>query len=164
MILAMAGSADEREFRLGWSLFRRAHQAVAKRCHQASHFAREALRREGPPSPPTYSPTTPTSTAPVYEAIRLTDEQWQRVKPLLPTHPPPAGSAGCDHRTTLDGILWVLGNGASWRDLPREEFGPWETIYGRYRKWCRAGRWNQVVEALWPEDDTGSHPPEEVSL
>ena len=30
------GSDVHKEFRLGWSLFRRAHQAVAKRCHKAS--------------------------------------------------------------------------------------------------------------------------------
>lgn len=151
MILAMAGPEDEREFRLGWSLFRRAHQAVAKRCHQATHAAREALR------------LARTQTQPSHPAMRsaadrafdhLTDEQWERVKPLLPPHPPPSGPQGCDHRTTLDGLLWVLGNGASWQDLPEEEFGPWETVYGRYRRWRREGYWQQVVETLW-SNDTG---------
>jgi hypothetical protein len=31
----MSGPYEERDFRLGWSLWRRAHQAVAKRCHAA---------------------------------------------------------------------------------------------------------------------------------
>ena len=35
LILAMTGPYEERDFRLGWSLWRRAHQAVAKRCHAA---------------------------------------------------------------------------------------------------------------------------------
>jgi hypothetical protein len=35
LILAMSGPYEERDFRLGWSLWRRAHQAVAKRCHAA---------------------------------------------------------------------------------------------------------------------------------
>jgi hypothetical protein len=37
----MAGAEEEREFRLGWSLWRRAHQAVARRCHSAN---RDLLR------------------------------------------------------------------------------------------------------------------------
>lgn len=146
MILAVSGREEEREFRLGWSLFRRAHQAVAKRCHQASHAAREVLRRTAPPSRPAMTGTAAASGA----FARLNDEQWERVKPLLPRHPPPSGPPGCDHRRTLDGLRWVLGSGASWQDLPEEEFGPWETVYGRYRRWCREGRWQQVVEALWP--------------
>jgi hypothetical protein len=35
LILAMAGPEEEREFRLGWSLWRRAQQAVARRCDSA---------------------------------------------------------------------------------------------------------------------------------
>src|SRR5215208_3131899 len=40
-----------------------------------------------------------------------------------------------DHRTVIDGMFWVHANGASWRDLPEKEFGPWQTIYGRYNRW-----------------------------
>jgi hypothetical protein len=149
VILAMAGPEDEREFRLGWSLFRRAHQAVAKRCHQATHAAREALRRARTPTQPSH-PAMRSAAGRAFD--HLTDEQWERVKPLLPPHPPPSGPQGCDHRTTLDGLLWVLGNGASWQDLPEEEFGPWETVYGRYRRWRREGYWQQVVETLWSND------------
>jgi hypothetical protein len=49
VILAMTKPKEEREFRLGWSLWRRAHQAVAKRCHTASREAkRDLLLRERP--------------------------------------------------------------------------------------------------------------------
>lgn len=149
MIVAMAEPEEKRRFRLGWSLFRRTHQAAAKRCHQVSHAARQALRPRRTPSPSSQSETPPTGTAPTNESVaRLTDQQWERVRPLLPPHPPSAGSAGRDHRTTLEGVMWVLNNGASWRDLPKEEFGPWETVYGRYRRWLKEGRWKQVVETL----------------
>ena len=37
---------EKRAFRLGWSAWRRAHQAVAKRCKKASRGAKRALRRE----------------------------------------------------------------------------------------------------------------------
>jgi hypothetical protein len=42
VIRAMVGPEEQREFRLGWSLFRRAHQAVAKRSHKATHRAKHA--------------------------------------------------------------------------------------------------------------------------
>jgi hypothetical protein len=35
VILAMTKPKEEQESRLGWSLWRRAHQAVAKRCYTA---------------------------------------------------------------------------------------------------------------------------------
>lgn len=48
--------------------------------------------------------------------------------------------------------MWVLNNGASWRDLPEEAFGPWETVYGRYRRWLKEDRWKQVVETLLADE------------
>ena len=86
------------------------------------------------------------------------------MRPLLPPHPPPAGSAGLGHRTTLEGVLWVLGSGASWRELPEEEFGPWETVYGRYRRWRKEGRWQQVIETLQTDDATGRRDWTEMAL
>jgi hypothetical protein len=38
----MMGPEEQREFRLGWSVFRRAHQAVAKRSHKASRINKHA--------------------------------------------------------------------------------------------------------------------------
>ena len=48
LVLAMGEAAERRPFRLGWSRWRRAHQAVAARCHAA----RRALRRSGPAARP----------------------------------------------------------------------------------------------------------------
>jgi hypothetical protein len=66
IIRAMSGPEAQREFRLGWSLFRRAHQAVAKRCHEATHREKHAPTSIMPPSmslvvveevSPTHSPS-----------------------------------------------------------------------------------------------------------
>jgi transposase len=59
----------------------------------------------------------------------LTDEKWKLLRPLMPPQKPPKGRPRGDHRTVLAGMLWVLGSGDSWRDLPEEEFGPWQTVY-----------------------------------
>jgi transposase len=81
-------------------------------------------------------------------SAHLTAESWELLKPLLPSQQPPLGRPRRDHRTMLAGMLWVLGSGASWRDLPKKEFGPWQTVYGRYSKWCREGLWQSMMEVL----------------
>lgn len=47
----------------------------------------------------------------------------------------------------LNGIFWILGTGAPWRDLP-ERFGPWQTVYDHFSKWRAAGVFARVIEAL----------------
>ena len=80
---------------MGWSAWRRAHQAVAARCRVAKRFARCALAREGPPEVAALAP----------EEARLTDEQWALVRPLLPPQKGGVGRPPNDHRAVLGGIL-----------------------------------------------------------
>ncbi len=80
----------------------------------------------------------------------LTDDEWTRLAPLLPPQRPRSGRPGKDHRTVLNGILWILRTGAPWRDLP-ERYGPWQTVYSRFRRWRAAGVWDQVLTALQAE-------------
>src|SRR5215213_7381490 len=42
LVLAMGEVAERRSFRLGWSRWRRAHQAVAARCHAARQGRQDA--------------------------------------------------------------------------------------------------------------------------
>jgi len=49
---------------------------------------------------------------------QLTNEQWERIEPLLPPQKPKTGRPAQDHRMILNGILWILHTGAPWRDLP----------------------------------------------
>jgi hypothetical protein len=48
----------------------------------------------------------------------LNNRQWQRLEPLLPLQKPRVGRPSVDHRTVVNGILWILRTGAPWRDLP----------------------------------------------
>jgi transposase len=77
----------------------------------------------------------------------LTDEQWERLAPLLPPQRPATGRPAKDHRTILNGIHWILRTGAPWRDLP-ERYGNWKTVYSRFRRWQAAGIWEQTLTAL----------------
>ncbi len=82
----------------------------------------------------------------------LTDAQWRRLKPLLPAERPRTGRPNHDHRTILNGILWVLRTGAPWRDLP-ERFGPVGTVSSRFYRWRQSGLWQRVLEALQAQAD-----------
>jgi Putative transposase of IS4/5 family (DUF4096) len=150
VILAIAGPEDEREFRLGWSLWRRAHQAIAKRCHEASHATKHGpLPEERLLGLVQHVPTATRTSASTPMAACLTNEKWNLVEPFMPPQKPLTGRPRSDHRTMLAGVLWVFGTGAAgWQDLPQEEFGPWRTVYGHYRQWCEEGLWQRIVEML----------------
>lgn len=78
----------------------------------------------------------------------LTDEEWNKLVDLLPpenTGKP--GRPGKDNRTIMNGIVWIARSGAPWRDLP-ERYGPWETIYSRFRKWIEDGILDNVFRVL----------------
>ncbi len=153
LVLAMTGPEDEREFRLGWSLWRRAHQAVARRCHRA---ARRAKRPTSQPQKVYLLGCATQKAAHGVPRAPLSAAEWERVRPLLlPPQKPCVGRPRRDQRVVVDAILWVLGTGASWRDVPRERFGLWETIYGRYGEWRKNGRWQRVLEALGFGDTSG---------
>jgi transposase len=82
----------------------------------------------------------------------LTDDQWERLAPLLPPQRPAIGRPAKDHRRVLNGILWVLKTGAPWRDLP-ERYGPWQTVYSRFRRWQQAGIWDRILVDLQRDAD-----------
>jgi len=52
----------------------------------------------------------------------------------------------------LNGILWKLATGAPWRDLP-ERYGPWQSVYTRFRRWTRAGVWDRLFAAVQQQAD-----------
>lgn len=82
----------------------------------------------------------------------LSQAQWHKLKPLLPPQKPMVGRPSEDHRTTLNGILWVLRTGAPWRDLP-ERYGAWETVSGRFYRWRKSGLWQQLLARLQQQAD-----------
>ncbi|MBF4477381.1 IS5 family transposase [Rhodococcus rhodochrous] len=77
----------------------------------------------------------------------LTDVQWARLAPLLPgvkkTGRPPKWTK----RQLIDGIRWRIRVGAPWRDVPHR-YGPWQTVYGLFRRWQRDGTWAHVLTRL----------------
>ncbi len=76
----------------------------------------------------------------------LTDAQWAVLGPLLP-----GGNRGRPpqhaKRTLIDGIRWRVRAGAPWRDVP-PAYGPWQTVYGLFRRWQRNGTWREILAGL----------------
>ena len=83
--------------------------------------------------------------------FELSDEQWERVKHLLPGQAGMPGQTAKDNRLFLRAVLWIARTGAPWRDLP-EEFGNWNSVFRRFNRWSKNGRWEQIFEALQDPD------------
>ena len=83
----------------------------------------------------------------------VTDEQWKELEPLLPPQQPRIGRPSQDHRTVMNGILWIKGSGSAWRDLP-ERYGNWKTVSSRFYRWCKQGVWADVLVKLQQRADS----------
>ena len=81
----------------------------------------------------------------------ITDDQWERIKDLLPGK---AGDAGVttDNRLFVNALFWIAETGAPWRDLP-ERFGKWNSVFQRFNRWSQKGVWQTIMEALSDEAD-----------
>ena len=84
--------------------------------------------------------------------FEITDDEWERLAPLLPAMTPQRGGRWRDHRQVLNGILFRVRSGVPWRDLP-ERYGPWETVYERFARWQTDGTWARIEAALRTQAD-----------
>ncbi len=75
----------------------------------------------------------------------LTDRQFERLRPLLPTDT--RGVPRVDDRRVISGIVHVLQSGCRWKDAPRE-YGPHKTLYNRFVRWARKGVWEEMFTHL----------------
>lgn len=66
-------------------------------------------------------------------------------------------------RTLIDGIRFRVRTGVPWRDLP-ERYGPWETVYGLFRRWQRDGTWKRILTALQADADAAGQITWDVSV
>lgn len=83
----------------------------------------------------------------------ISDEDWEMVKDLLPSDQlPKQGRPPKPNRDMLNGILWIAKSGAPWRDLP-ERYGPWNTVYDRFRAWAEANVFEKIFEMLGVDAD-----------
>lgn len=88
---------------------------------------------------------------------QLSDAQWEAIRELLPGKKSDPGRTAADNRLFVDAVVYVLKTGVAWADLP-ERFGKPNTVWKRFDRWCAAGVWERVFQAL------GDRELEEVQL
>ena len=71
--------------------------------------------------------------------IRLTDEQWERIRDHFPEENIADGRPGrrpIPTRYVLEAVLWILNTGAQWHMLP-QSYPNYKTVHRRFQTWCR---------------------------
>ena len=82
----------------------------------------------------------------------ISDAVWEKIAPLLPGKVTDRGVTARDNRLFLEAVLWRVRTGLPWRDLP-DEFGNWNSVFQRFRRWVRAGVFERIFECLSGEPD-----------
>jgi transposase len=67
----------------------------------------------------------------------LRDDQWNRIKDLLPGRSGSVGRPALDNRRFVEAVLFRYRAGIPWRDLP-ERYGPWKAAHTRFSRWPAA--------------------------
>ena len=84
--------------------------------------------------------------------VTLPDEQWQKMRPFLRSHP--NVYVGPEHQCQrfLSAVLWIARSGAQWRLLPKE-YGYWNTVYRRFARWSEQGVFEHLHRAIAADFD-----------
>ena len=82
----------------------------------------------------------------------LRDDQWDRIRDLLPGREGWVGVTAKDNRLFVEAVLYRYRAGIAWRDLP-ERFGSWKTVHTRFSRWAKRGVWQQVLNDLAQDAD-----------
>jgi putative transposase len=86
----------------------------------------------------------------------LTDDLWDALRPLVRRAkrnrqgPRPA----LPDRAFFEALLYVARTGVPWRDLPAE-FGRWDAVYNRFRRWVASGSLQALFELLTADPQFG---------
>lgn len=76
----------------------------------------------------------------------LREDQWKRLKGLLPGKDGDPGRSAYDNRLFLEAIFWKVRVGVPRRNLP-DEFDPWNSVLKRFRRWAKNGVFERIFNA-----------------
>ena len=82
----------------------------------------------------------------------LTYAQWSLIADLLPAPTGRRGRPFADARQMVEGIIYRYRCGIAWRDVP-QQFGPWQTVWKRHRRYSADGTWDRILAALLSDAD-----------
>ena len=92
-------------------------------------------------------------------ALRLliSDALWATIEPVLRELKHAAGSLPrLSDRMFIEAVLYQARTGTPWRDLPGE-FGNWNAVYHRFRRWEKGGLWERLWQRFQTLDDEQLH-------
>ncbi len=79
----------------------------------------------------------------------LTDDLWDALRPVV--HLAKRNRQGprptLPDRAFFEALLYLARTGVPWRDLPAE-FGNWDAVYARFRRWVASGALRRLFERL----------------
>ncbi|MFJ8667358.1 IS5 family transposase [Streptomyces sp. NPDC093600] len=81
----------------------------------------------------------------------LTDRERELLAPLIPRAA--TGRPRVSDRQVINGMVYKIRTGISWRDLP-ERYGPWKTVYTRFRCYALDGVFTDALQHLQAQADT----------
>ena len=81
------------------------------------------------------------------ERIGVSDAEWVLIGPLLPAEHGRGCRPSQDNRIYFEGMLWMARTGSQWRHLP-DEYGKWNSVFRRYRRWVEMGVFDALLETL----------------
>ena len=84
---------------------------------------------------------------------KIRDDQWSKILQFLRScpHVYVGNEASC--RRFVEAVLWLTRTGAQWRELPKERFGKWNSVYKRYARWCEKDIWNHMLDHFAEDPD-----------
>ena len=85
----------------------------------------------------------------------MNERQWAKVAAVIERERG-RGRPGRDNRRFIEAVLWWRRTGVPWRDLP-DEFGPWKTVFNRFDRWAKQGKWKRLFESLRSDVDDEWH-------
>jgi transposase len=82
----------------------------------------------------------------------LRDDQWDRIKDVLPGRAGHVGGTAKDNRLFVEAVLYRYRAGIAWRDLP-ERFEDFRVIHTRHTRWSQRGVWQRIFKRLAEDAD-----------
>ena len=82
----------------------------------------------------------------------LRDDQWERIKDMLPGRAGYVGVTARDNRLFVEAVLYRYRAGIPWRDLP-ERFGDFRVVHLRHSRWSKSGVWERIFKIISQDPD-----------
>jgi transposase len=86
------------------------------------------------------------------ERFGLRNDQWDRIKDVLPGREGHVGGTAGDNRLFVEAVLYRFRTGCPWRDLPAR-FGSFKTVHQRFSRWAKSGVFERIFKLLSGDHD-----------